>query len=116
LTTLFQAVDPRGITVTCTTERWEEHISGHREMSPSLANDTITDPLAIYRSGQKGHAYPRDIYYRLSELLPPRDHGFVKVVTDVVPAGPDIKEGRVVTAFHADEGPSSEDELIWSAI
>lgn len=117
MTTLFQAVDPMDITVTCTTERWQEHVlRRHPEMSgyEDLAELAISEPFAIYRSGQPGLPYPTDLYYAVSGLPYPRNRGFVKVVSERVPAGVGVEAGRFLTAFHSDAGPSEQDELIWA--
>ena len=44
--------DPRGITVSCSCEQWEQHVSLHSEIAVNMdaVIDTIADPDAIYES------------------------------------------------------------------
>ena len=66
----------------------------------------LTDPDEIYQSNSDPN---RQLFYRPSELPPPQNLGYVRVVVDYH-AG---TTGAVITALHVDK-PKSKDVLLWS--
>jgi len=101
--------------VICTRERFEGHILGeseHDELRDHEASveRAIIGPLAIYRDADYA---TREVYYRPSDLLPPYDRGFVRVVVEFAVDAGGGQSGTVITAYHAYR-PKVTEVLLWS--
>lgn len=115
MATLFSVIDPRGFSVICATERFQDHIlseSGHEEMRGHEASmeRTVVDPIAIYRDADYA---TRDVYYRPSDLPAPYERGFVRVVVGFSQVTGGGRSGTVITAYHAYR-PKTAEVLLWS--
>jgi hypothetical protein len=111
----IRAVSPHnGATVTCSRRRWEKHIvAEHPEMdgAEAIVARTIGEPLAVYQSDTHTR---RHVLYRPSELSPPFDRGFIRVVAEYRSGRWSRLRGYVVTAFLV-AGPKKGEILIWPA-
>lgn len=111
----FRAVDPRdGTEVVCDKRNWEGHIaSEHRELTGQMdaVRQTIEEPLSVY---QVPAHVRRQAFYRPSELPPPYNRGYIRVIVEYnigIVSG--RKRGRVCTAFHTMSGPRRGEVMIW---
>jgi hypothetical protein len=109
----LKTVSPHnGAAVTCSHRQWEKHIvAEHPEMDGGEAavERVINEPLAIYQSD----THPRrHVFYRPSELSPPFNRGFIRVVVEYRTRRWSGLRGHVVTAFLV-AGPKKGEILIW---
>ncbi len=61
--TKFAVTNYKGITVSCTTDRWDNHIVEHAEMVGNIkaVKDTIKNPNTVYKSNQNAE---REVYFK----------------------------------------------------
>ena len=87
---LFDVSDPRGYTVSCSKDQWENHIIlGHPEVSgkESLVQSAISDPDIIFKSDEYND---RDVYFRKIDAVDNQMKVIVKMTSNF---------GDVITAF-----------------
>lgn len=101
---LFKTTDPRGLTVTCSEERWQAHVLDQRPWMAgweSLVQKAIENPtLGIFKDAQ----FPnRDVYY----YIPSPRTRYLKVIVQF-----DGDEGVVVTAIPTNS-PKDGEVWIW---
>lgn len=110
---LFRAIDARdGTEVVCDKANWEKHItSEHPEMADQMdvVKRAIENPFCIYQT--TAHIR-RQAFYRPSELPPPFDRGFVRIIVEYNSSRLFGRKGRVCTAFHTSSAKRGE-VMIW---
>ena len=77
----FSIQDPRGVTISCSEERWEGHIvSGHPIMKNNLnaVVEALSDPDKIFSSIE---SVDSEIYFKKSETPTYGERFYTKVVT-----------------------------------
>lgn len=93
---IFSTRDPRGVEVSCTHGRWNNHIiTGHTIMKDNLQAviETIESPERICQSSQ----YPeRDVYFGRTSSATYNDELYTKVIVHI---DIETQTGSVVTAF-----------------
>ena len=92
-----RANDPLGNTITCTTQRWDEHIltdSMHTVMqgNEKAVEDTLSNPDSIYQSA---HSESRTVYFKKGADSTYSKTLITKVVTEEI----GNKTRKVVTAW-----------------
>ena len=112
---LFRVADVRdGTKVICDKGNWERHIEfEHPEMTgqTEAVRRTIEDPLSIY---QIPSHLKRQAFYRPSELPPPFNRGFIRVIVEYNKGRlSGRKRGDVCTAFHVAWAPKHGEVMIW---
>lgn len=93
--TTINEKDPRGITVTCTYDRWYNHVVTEHDVmegNEEAVRKTIQDPDEIYRSSQLPY---RDVYFKKGAPSTYDRNFYTKVVTEY--SGNNT--ATVVTAF-----------------
>lgn len=97
--TKFAVTNYEGITVSCTTDQWDNHIIDHAEMVGNVkaVKDTIKDPDTVYKSNQN---VEREVYFKKTDVASYAPL-LTKVIVEYGPGknNPDAIVGDVVTAF-----------------
>jgi len=102
---LIETLDPRGIYVYCTTERWYEHILMQHddlEGNESQVENVIKNPSTIYGSSNPKFS-ERDVYHGRADGLSKKQ---LRVITKPL----DGQTQEVVSAFPVEEMGDSVDK------
>lgn len=75
----------------------------------ALVQKVIEDPLAIYQSASHPN---RNVFYRPSELPPPFNRGYIRVIVEYERGWRGAVRGRVITAFLVDR-PAQAERMLW---
>lgn len=83
---VFTATDPRGVTVTCSSEAWYGHIiknSGHTIMKRNKLAiiETIESPDSIYRSAEDDN---KQVYFKQGATSTYNSNLYTKVITNSI--------------------------------
>jgi hypothetical protein len=108
MATLFVCRDPRNRQVSCTIERWKDHIlNGHPELqgTEAFVRLTIERPAEIRQSVTYSD---RELYYRETALPPPAGTIYLRVVVAWTPS----REGVVVSVYPVRK-VDQRDALVW---
>ena len=104
MTLLFEAIDPRGRYVFCTTEQWTNHVLAKRPWMKNWLDFVIKAIKTPTMICSDANLSTREIYY----LIPsPQSGAYLKVVVQMIE-----DKGQVVTAFPVDSGKSGE-VILW---
>lgn len=108
---LFSVKDPRGITVTCDSEQWYNHVAtGDHDImfnNVSAVTDTIQNPDSIFRSSQY---IGTDVYFKQGATSTYDSALHTKVIVNYLGSN----KGEVVTAFPTSKVKGGiEDEPIY---
>lgn len=111
LSILFDAIDPRGLSIRCEKKQWYRHVVAHRpglEKHLDLVRQTIENPLMICSDATNPN---REVYYSFGVLPAPFDKLYLKIVIEFSErAGK--RYGTVITAFTPDT-PKTGEKVIW---
>jgi hypothetical protein len=113
LSILFDAIDPRGLSIRCEKKQWCRHVVAHRpglEEHLDLVRQTIENPLMICSDATNPN---REIYYSFGILPAPFDKLYLKVVVEFSERA-EKRYGTVITVFTPDT-PKTGEELIWTS-
>lgn len=101
---LFTVVDPRGITITCSKQQWQEHVLlEHGFMANRLDEVKITleNPLHICTDSVFKN---RQCYYRMHV----KGNRYMKVIVELISED----KAELVSAYQPDAGKKGE-RIIW---
>lgn len=110
---LFDAVDPRGLSVRCEKKQWRRKIIAYHpelEGHQDLVKQTIEDPLMICSDATNPN---REVYYNLDILPAPLDRFYLKIIVQFSERA-EKRYGVVITAFVADKAKTGE-KVIWTS-